>query len=54
MVVNDELKEPIRSHMDLEKGNAKFTRKATKVSKEVYFGSVCACLHVCVHVLSIF
>lgn len=30
MVVNDELKEPIRSHMDLEKGNAKFTRKATK------------------------
>ena len=31
MVVNDELKDPIRSHLDLEKNNAKFTRKAMKV-----------------------
>ena len=31
MIVNDELKDTIRSHLDLDKGNAKFTRKASKV-----------------------
>lgn len=36
MVVNDELKDPIRSHLDLEKNNAKYTRKAMKVGHDVY------------------
>lgn len=31
MVVGDELKMPIRSWHDLEKDNAKYTKKATKV-----------------------
>jgi len=30
MVVNDDLKQPIRSHHDIEKDNAKFMKKATK------------------------
>lgn len=30
MVVNDEFKNPIRSHHDIEKDNAKYTRKAIK------------------------
>lgn len=34
MVVGDELKTPIRSWHDLEKDNAKFMKKATKVSEE--------------------
>lgn len=33
MVVGDELKMPIRSWHDLEKDNAKYTKKATKVSE---------------------
>lgn len=33
MVVGDELKTPIRSWHDLEKDNAKYTKKATKVSE---------------------
>ena len=33
MVVNDELKDTIRSHLDLGKGNAKYTRKASKVGE---------------------
>lgn len=32
MVVGDELKMPIRSWHDIEKDNAKFMKKATKVS----------------------
>ena len=32
MVVNDEKKDTIRSHIDLEKGGAKFLKKASKVS----------------------
>lgn len=32
MVVGDELKIPIRSWHDIEKDNAKFMKKATKVS----------------------
>lgn len=32
MVVGDELKTPIRSWHDIEKDNAKFMKKATKVS----------------------
>ena len=31
MVVGDELKNPIRSHHDIEKDNAKFMKKAMKV-----------------------
>ena len=31
MVVDNELKNPIRSHHDLEKDNAPFVRKACKV-----------------------
>lgn len=34
MVVGDELKMPIRSWHDLEKDNAKYTKKATKVSEK--------------------
>ena len=30
-VVNDELKEPIRSHHDIDKDNAKYMKKAIKV-----------------------
>lgn len=33
MVVGDELKTPIRSWHDIEKDNAKFMKKATKVSE---------------------
>lgn len=33
MVVGDELKTPIRSWHDIEKDNAKFMKKATKVRK---------------------
>lgn len=46
MVVNDELKDPIRSHLDLEKNNAKFTRKAMKVRC-----SVCICTYVCMYIV---
>lgn len=35
MVVGDELKNPIRSWHDLENYNAKFMKKATKVSEAV-------------------
>ncbi len=31
MVVDDELKHPIRSHHDIEKDNCKFMKKAIKV-----------------------
>ena len=31
MVVDNELKNPMRSHHDLEKDNARFVRKAIKV-----------------------
>jgi protein transport protein SEC23 len=31
MVVGNELKEPIRSHHDIEKDNVKYYKKATKV-----------------------
>jgi protein transport protein SEC23 len=31
MVVSNELKEPIRSHHDIEKDNIKYYKKATKV-----------------------
>lgn len=34
MVINDEKKDTIRSHIDLEKGGAKFFKKACKVSKQ--------------------
>ncbi len=37
MVVGDELKTPIRSWHDIEKDNAKFMKKATKVSLPVLF-----------------
>ena len=32
MVVGDELKNPIRSHHDIEKDNVKFMKKAMKVT----------------------
>ena len=32
MVVDDELKHPIRSHHDIEKDNVKYMKKAMKVS----------------------
>ena len=31
MVINDDKKDTIRSHIDLEKGGAKFLKKASKV-----------------------
>ena len=31
MVVSDELKDVIRSHMDLDKDNCKYSKKASKV-----------------------
>lgn len=31
MVVDDELKNPIRKHLDIEKDNVKFMKKAMKV-----------------------
>ena len=34
MVINDEKKDTIRSHIDLEKGGAKFLKKACKVSNQ--------------------
>lgn len=36
MVVGDELKTPIRSWHDIEKDNAKFMKKATKVSLPIF------------------
>lgn len=36
MVVGDELKTPIRSWHDIEKDNAKFMKKATKVSSLIF------------------
>lgn len=33
MVVDEELKNPMRSHHDLEKENARYVRKAIKVLK---------------------
>jgi protein transport protein SEC23 len=37
MVVGTELKEPIRSHHDIERDNAKYYRKASKVNFESLF-----------------
>jgi len=34
MVVDEELKNPMRSHHDLEKENARYVRKAIKVLQE--------------------
>lgn len=36
MVVGDELKTPIRSWHDIEKDNAKFMKKGTKVSSLIF------------------
>ena len=36
MVVDNELKNPMRSHHDLEKDNARFVRKAIKVHDCTY------------------
>jgi protein transport protein SEC23 len=33
MVVGNELKEPVRSHHDIEKDNAKYMKKAAKVGE---------------------
>ena len=42
MVVDEELKNPMRSHHDLEKENARYVRKAIKVQQQqVYFLSLC-------------
>lgn len=38
MVVGDELKTPIRSWHDIEKDNARFMKKATKVGAGVSWG----------------
>lgn len=38
MVVGDELKTPIRSWHDIEKDNARFMKKATKVGAAVSWG----------------
>ena len=43
MVVGDALKDPIRSHLDLEKDNCKYYKKACKV----WSGVVC-CIHLSV------
>lgn len=40
MVVGDELKTPIRSWHDIEKDNAKFMKKATKVSESCSVSAV--------------
>ena len=38
MVINDDKKDTIRSHIDLEKGGAKFLKKASKVqNSHCYF-----------------
>jgi hypothetical protein len=37
MVVSEELREPIRSHTDLIKENAKYTKKAQKVKPVIYY-----------------
>ena len=48
MVVGDALKDPIRSHLDLEKDNCKFYKKACKVSPGImatgYHGRVSTAL----------
>ena len=36
MVVDNELKNPIRSHHDLEKENAQYVRKACKVTNFLF------------------
>lgn len=41
MVVGDELKAPIRSWHDIEKDNAKFMKKGTKVSLSQPFDFAC-------------
>ena len=33
MIASEELREPLRSHTDIQKENAKYTKKAQKVSK---------------------
>ena len=35
MVVDDELKHPIRSHHDIEKDNCKYMKKAIKVRNQL-------------------
>lgn len=40
MVVDDELKNPIRKHLDIEKDNVKFMKKAMKVGKKNPQGSL--------------
>ena len=42
MVVDEELKNPMRSHHDLEKDNARYVRKAIKVFNCV----TCTCIKV--------
>lgn len=40
MVVDDELKNPIRKHLDIEKDNVKFMKKAMKVGGKNPKGSL--------------
>lgn len=41
MVVDNELKNPMRSHHDLEKDNARFVRKAIKVHDFTWLRLLC-------------
>lgn len=43
MVVDNELKNPMRSHHDLEKDNARFVRKAIKVHDMIKIHD-CTCI----------
>lgn len=43
MVVGDELKTPIRSWHDIEKDNAKYVKKGTKVIDHLCFLVICLC-----------
>ena len=48
MVVDEELKNPMRSHHDLEKENARYVRKAIKVQQQqVHFLSLYLVEYIC-------
>jgi len=44
MVVDDELKHPIRSHHDIEKDSCKYMKKAMKVLRLRFYLYKCCCL----------
>lgn len=54
MVVGDELKTPIRSWHDIEKDNARFMKKATKVGAGACWVCLKAKTEYCVRTLHVF